>query len=249
MQTLHVGSIDGTTSVPVDVSGKDTVIAGREIVGDRVVLASFDSSGVALVVVDVTTGDVLTEVDALGPTSSLASRGDGSTIGITKALPDGSGEAILLDAQSGAELHVVPLSDPSDESVFDPATGEMLIVTEAGDLLTVDIAAGEVVAQVDLTTTSVVEATGIGPDGLVVVASESQIELVDRRSGPTGDVIPLRDVFALGVQPDGSVVKVDAEARTEIIQFGGTPLVEQRGMGATRPGDRAGAIRLLRHGP
>ena len=92
--------------------------------------------------------------------------------------------------------------------VFDDQAGELVAGLFTGELLTVDVAAGEVVSNVAISTTSTIAAIGLRSDGLVVVYSGDVAELVDRRTGPTGASITIRNAAAADIQPGGVITTV-----------------------------------------
>ncbi|MEM9041898.1 MAG: protein kinase [Actinomycetota bacterium] len=226
--TWVVGGIDGGSDVMIDTD-REAFLASRWPIGNRVVFAEVDVPGnpETLVVRDATTGRTVAEVERVRQPASLALSDDGSLIGVTRSLLDGRGEAIVLDAQTGAERHRVEIDESGTQSVFDLASGQMLVATAGGRLLTIDVESGEVVADVATTGTSEVFSIGVRPDGLVVIGTEGQIETVDRSVGPTGVSTRIRDVDSLHPRPDGSVLKLDPLGRTEIIDLEGVGVAEE----------------------
>ncbi len=215
--TWLLGSLDGESDVELNY-GRRMEIASRTIVGNRVVFRAFDASGIAMVVFDATTGAVIAEVEGLAEPAEITTGGDGSQIGITTAVPGAGGQVIVLDAQTGEEIVRVDLVEASVDSRFDLDTGEVVAATVGGRLLTIDIATGEVVADVPTTNASPRGVNvGIRPDGLVVIATADMIEVVDRRSGPTGVMTSVDEVLFQRVQPNGLVMKVKLGTGTEII--------------------------------
>lgn len=219
------GALDGSFDVELSADRR-LLLASRQIVGNRVLFASFDTGDLSMVVLDATTGEVVTEVEGLADLGSVTFGGDGSLIGLTSTITGGGGEAILLDAQTGEEVRRVAIDESGEESRFDQATGEMLVATAGGELITIDVESGEVVAQVPTSSSAEVVAIGVRPDGLVVIATEDQIETIDRLTGPTGVTAPIQDALAIRVRPDGTVLRIDNSGAIEIIALEGSgPLI------------------------
>ena len=66
-------------------------------------------------------------------------------------------------------------------------------------------------------------------DGLLVVVSEGQIQLADRRTGFVGDPIELRRAVGSRFRPDGLVLIHTVGERNETIDLEGSALVERDG--------------------
>ncbi len=96
-----------------------------------------------------------------------------------------------------------------------------------GSVMTVDLVTGDLVSSVATTATTPVVRIGVRPDGLIVTASSGRIELVDRRTGPTGVVAEVSDVVDGGVRPDGTVVTLGTDGMYEVIELEGNALVER----------------------
>ena len=218
-----LGSLDGELDVRLDTDDELWVFS-RAIVGNRVVLGSPDTA--SFHVVDATTGEFVAEVPAPDGDFGLTFGSDGTIIGLTRETTDG-GEAILLDAATGAELHRVPLAAGAEESVFDLTTGELLVPTTDGKLVTIDIETGEVVSEVDRSIGGGVVAIGVRPDGMVVIATEELLEVVDRSAGPTGVAAPVEDARAMRVRPDGTVLRIGFGGEMEVVALEGSgPLLD-----------------------
>ncbi|MEM8903630.1 MAG: BTAD domain-containing putative transcriptional regulator, partial [Actinomycetota bacterium] len=181
---LFVGSIDGADELVIDI-GSPYVTFGRRVAGDRVVVLAFEREAVE--VYDTLTGQVIAQVTELGAQGAVALSTDGSLVAVTRTTTDGRGELVLIDGVTGSERHRVEIGRPSEEVRIDEVTGEVLVPTATGELVTVDAATGQIVATVLTGATSTIEAVGARPDGLVVLLSAGQAELIDRRLGPTGD--------------------------------------------------------------
>lgn len=214
-----LGPLDGDLDVRVDVD-VPLVPLSRAIVGDRVVLGSPTTQ--SFQVHDATTGELVVKVPVPDGDFGLAFGSDGTHIGLTAETADGGGEAILLDAANGAELHRVEMGASAEESVFDLATGELLVPTTDGRLVTIDLSTGEIVSEVERSSTASVVAVGVRPDGMVVVATSRLLEVIDRSTGPTGVAAPADDALAMRVRPDGTVLRIGSEGDMEVIALEGT---------------------------
>lgn len=218
-----LGDLGGSLDQEIVYDG-DIGIFGRSMAGDRITFVAFGPSGMTGLVIDTTTGQVITEVANINSPASSTFGGDGTQLGFTTSVPGAGGQLIVLDAESGAEVSRVDLVESGEESRFDLATGEVVIPTAGGRLLTVDLESGEVIADVATAGTSEVNAVGIRPDGLVVISRQDMVEIVDRRTGPTGISAPLTDTVAIRISPEGNVVRVDTMSRIEVINVDGNGL-------------------------
>lgn len=198
-----LGPLDGPDEVDIDADG--LFIAGRSMAGDRIAFVAPEATGLSLLVFDSTTGDLVAEQNGVADPSSLTYGSDGTQLAYTTAVPGAGGQLVVLDAQSGAEIARVDLSASSEESRFDPETGEVLIPTVDGRLLTVDVESGSVVSDVETASDADVVAINVRADGLVVIAREGIVEIVDRTSGPTGVSAPLSPSPSVRVRLDGTV--------------------------------------------
>jgi serine/threonine protein kinase/WD40 repeat protein/DNA-binding winged helix-turn-helix (wHTH) protein len=140
-----------------------------------------------------------------------------------------SAETVILDGQTGEEVFRLPDDSTSIPSThtFDVVTQELLVGYEDGAIVTVDLASGEVLARVESSATAGFSSLDVGSDGLVVALSPSQIELVDRRSGPIGAASDVRDASTAIVGPDDLIVVVASDGGVEILDLDGNALIEQ----------------------
>ena len=191
--------------------------------------------------------DVLQPVDATGRPIGEPVEAGGTGLGVVS--PDGAHIAIpfpdfetlvnwilILDGETGEEKFRVDLGSLAGLGsqsgppalAFDATGDELVAVLLDGTMRTIDVGRGNVVAEVTTGITSDVVGAGIRSDGLVIVVSEGSIELVDRRTGPTGVSVPLRrDVAAAALRPDeriavwrhdGSVDIYDLEPTNALIE-------------------------------
>lgn len=216
-RTWTVGPIDGPGGIDLQVD-RDIGISGRTLIGDRVAFTAPEPTGLSYLLFDTTTGELVTEQNGLAaPWSTFG--GDGTVVVYTTTVPGAGGQLVVLDAQTGEEQQRVDIVAPGNESRFDLTTGEVVIPTAGGRLLTVDIESGTVVSDVPTAASARVVAVGIRPDGLVVIAREDMIEIVDRRTGPTGVMVASDEYFAMRVRPDGSVMRVLENADVEVVNI------------------------------
>jgi len=127
--------------------------------------------------------------------------------------PEGHGITLIVDSGTGREISRVATDVPASALSFDSESGELIAGMFDGSIITIDPETGEVIFEVETTTTSRIFDVGVRADGLVVVASEGQIELVDRQSGPVGIAAEARNVVNARVRTDGTVLTLTAERR------------------------------------
>ena len=96
-----------------------------------------------------------------------------------------------------------------------------------GELITVDLVTGDAAATVATSATSPVIEVGVRGDGQIIAVTEGQIEVVDRRTGPTSPVTELSNVVLARVRPDGTVVTRGADGMYDVIELSGNALVER----------------------
>lgn len=216
--TWAVGPIDGPGGIELQVD-RDIAVAGRTLIGDRVAFVAPEATGLSFLLFDTTTGELVTEQNEMADPSSITFGGDGTLVAYTTTVPGAGGQLVVLDAQTGEEQQRVDIVESGEESRFDLTTGEVVIPTAGGRLLTVDIESGTVVSDVPTAGSAEVAAVGIRPDGLVVIAREDMIEIVDRRSGPTGVMVASGEYVAVRVRPDGSVMRVRDNSDIEVVNI------------------------------
>ena len=140
-----------------------------------------------------------------------------SSIGVDE--PFDGGGVFVLDAVTGEEIFQLDLGDPFP--IVDWADDNELVVADYARLVTIDVTSQEVVATVDTGGTFELQNLTIGarPDGLIVVANQERVQLVDRLTGPTGEFIELVDSKGGRIRPDGSYVSLTVDQRVEIYEF------------------------------
>ena len=114
---------------------------------------------------------------------------------------------------------------PPSATAFDEAAGQLIGAIVDGSIITIEISTGEIVSQVETTTTAEPIEVGIRPDGLIVLVSPGQVEIVDRLTGPTGLSVELRNIDFARVRHDGSLLTTTADERTDILDLEGNGLV------------------------
>jgi DNA-binding SARP family transcriptional activator len=138
------------------------------------------------------------------------------------------GLAVVLDAATGTEVFGVERPDPVTAIAFAP-DGRTLFVGEAdGTVATIDVASGDVIAEMATIESVEIVALGARSDDVIVAVGRSSIELFDpsgrRQSGPF-DIPATEDAR---VRPDGSVaiVPIADPDNLRIVDPNRGPLVE-----------------------
>jgi len=183
-------------------------------------------------VVDVATGETVGEPISEGDflITDVASS-DGSLFAVsfgTIRTDSDDGTTLVVDAATGEELFRFSSSQPAAALTFDMAAGELIAAIAPRTIMTIDLETGEVLATVDASTTSRFLDVGVRPDGLLLAVTSGEAQLVDRRTGPVGTSIELRDVLFAFIRPDGTVFTVSSdEERVGVIDLDGNALVER----------------------
>jgi DNA-binding SARP family transcriptional activator len=155
---------------------------------------------------------------------------DGSLVALSFGTPDrpeGNGELVVVDGVNGDEQLRLAIPVPVGELIFDESVSQLLGATFDGRLITLDLASGDIVADVGLTAKAEVTEMEIGDDGLVTVISAGQLEVVDRMTGPVGEPVELRDVVDARIRPDGLLLSIEPGGATSVISLDTTSLVER----------------------
>jgi serine/threonine protein kinase/WD40 repeat protein/DNA-binding winged helix-turn-helix (wHTH) protein len=223
-----IGSFGDPYAIELDQTGPmfllDTNLAGN------VVAFGGDIEGEHVTFLyDATTGEPLGGPIGDGIGRSVAVDPSGSFVAASFQANDTAqtGRLHVLDAETGNELFLIETTSPATSLTFDPTTLELIAGMADGQVMAVDLVTGEIASTVTTRATAVVVEVGVRPDGLIVAVSDGQIELVDRRSGPTGVVTALRDVRAARVRADGTVVTLGTDGDYEVIELEGNALVER----------------------
>ena len=222
-----VGTFDEPYAIEVDHSEPRFLIDG-DPGGNVVLFAALADGGARAVLVDATTGEQIGEPIGRGNLVTASADPSGSFVAVGgERLAGEVAELFVLDAATGDPVHRIETALPRPGSPADPTTLELVAGMADGSVMTVDLVAGDVVATVPTTATAGISRVGVRPDGLIVAVSNGQIEIVDRRSGPTGVAIPVRDIVDGGIRDDGTVVTLGADGVYDVIDVDGNALVER----------------------
>ena len=226
-----VGTLDDPYAIELDLPGESFLV---DHTGGVVAFAVIDGTGLAQgAMFNSETGEQLG--DLLGDVSeapTIVTDPSGSFVMYSwRAIDEsGPGRMLILDASTGEELFRLETNSTALDAAFDQSTLEMVTAMRDGTVLTTDLLTGEIVASVETTATTPVFNVGIRPDGLVVAQTRGQVELIDRRLGPTGVSASTPDGGPIRVRPDGSVLVSLANAdgfRLEVIELDGSALVDR----------------------
>lgn len=203
----------------------------RAFAGDRLLFGANGPNGPTAIVVDATTGEQvgtpLTEL-VLSDPQSAAVNPDGTAFAVGAISPEapgdpsGDGRLFLIDAATGAETLRVALANEVVRVAFDPSSGEIITLSRQGELITIDPSNGEVLAQTEVAVNGF-DRLGVRPDGLVVITSRGQVELIDRRAGRVAT--PLRLLGRSVIRADGTVINV-VDGRARLVNLDTGPLIE-----------------------
>lgn len=142
---------------------------------------------------------------------SGASTTDGSLFALaffTERDPGGEdGWTLLIDGESGEEILVHRSDWPAELLRIDEQNNHLVAWMLDGTIRTIDIETGAEVPELRIgsTTTSRPVELGIRADGVVIAVSESQIELLDRETGPIQNPIATQNVRRATVRADGAI--------------------------------------------
>ena len=137
---------------------------------------------------------------------------DGSLIAAVISVQESDENRLkLFDGLSGLELWDIVLNAPAAAVTFDKGAALVIVGGADGTITSIDAATGEVTSVLGTTATAEFLDIGIRPDGLIVAASQTQIELVDPRTGPTGIAVTFPGIVNAIVKPDGTVLTLSFE--------------------------------------
>jgi WD40 repeat protein len=157
---------------------------------------------------------------------------DGALVALGFGDPDAAdphGVLVVVDAETGAERFRFDTPVPASTFAFDRERDELVAgMIDGGEIITVDLETGAVVATTRYRAASRLLDLGVMPDGLLLAVSEGQVEAIDRRVGPVGDPIALRDAGDARVRNDGTIVTRSSDGGLDVIELGGSALVEQQ---------------------
>ena len=228
---MWFGPYDGPWEIEIEHE-VPTLILSRSFKASNTLLFVSDPEGdTELRLLDARTGAPVgtpVEVDGFVLGTSDAFTEDGSLIAAGIGFVGGdanSSQTIVIDGTSGDEILRITMPLPPSATAFDEAAGQLIGAIVDGSIITIEISTGEIVSQVETTTTAEPIEVGIRPDGLIVLVSPGQVEIVDRRTGPTGLSVELRNIDFARVRHDGSLLTTTADERTDILDLEGNGLV------------------------
>lgn len=229
---LWFGSWDGPTNVVVEPSVPMFLLkssfrpSGRLLMGSDQADGSFD----AFLIDDQTGQRVGQPVNGGRFVGASDANADGSLFAIALDVggPAVGGQIFLLDGETGREVLRIETDLPAQRIAFDNSTGELLAAMDGGSLLTIDVATGEIIHSVATTASSRALDLDARADGMVIVVSQGQVEIVDRRSGPVGPGIELRAVAGARVRPDGTIAVFKVNAAIDVLDLEGNALAERQ---------------------
>lgn len=185
-----------------------------------------DGDDTQLVLIDDTSGETVgVPIDVEGR-FFYEVNDDGSLIAVS-ITADGSNDTRLklFDGLTGLELWDRAMDAPATALAFDD--GHVLVGLADRRLLSIDEETGDIVAVLETTATDDFLDIGVRPDGLIVAATGTQIELIDPRTGPTGTAVDLRGVVEAHIRPDGTVLTLSFETEQfSIVDLDLSALVE-----------------------
>ena len=195
-QRNWIGSFDDPDAVELEQSSP-MFLFDTDIAGD-VVAFVVDAGQLTVQLFHATTGEPFgepiaadglwnVEIDATGSFAAVSTQKFDAT--------NSTGRLRVVDAITGEQLFELDTTAPAASMNFDPTRLELIAGLADGSVITVDLVGGDIVSSVATTATTPVAALGIRSDGLIVAVSNGQIELIDRRTGPSGLVTELREAF------------------------------------------------------
>ncbi len=222
-----IGTFDDPYAIEAEHSEPRFLIDGDRG-GNVALFAALTDDGARAVLIDATTGEQIGEPIGRGNLVTASADPSGSFAAVSSERLAGEvAELFVVDAATGDEIHRIETALPATRIDWDPATPELVAGMADGSVMTVDLVAGDIVATVPTTATAGIFGIRVRPDGLIVAVSNGQIEIVDRRSGPTGVAIPVRDIIDGGIRDDGTVVTLGADGVYDVIDVDGNALVER----------------------
>lgn len=226
-----IGTLDDPYALELDLPGESFLIDHS---GGIAMFAVISGTGLAQgVLFDTDTGEQLGGLlGDLSDSIDAVTDPSGSFVMYSWRVLDESnpGRMLILDATTGAELFRFELPSVALDAAFDDTTLEMVAGMRDGNVVTVDLLTGEVVAVVSTTGDTEIFAVGLRPDGLVVTQGKGEVELIDRRQGSTGVTARASDWGEVRVRPDGSVLLTVVDGETlgfDVVELDGSALVDR----------------------
>jgi len=201
--------------------------------------------------VDIVTGENVGEpFIPEGSSAGLQLSPDGTLVAFSSFNPneDTGGLIQIVDTETAVEVTQIRTDGVATSFAFDAATSE-LIAGFDNTITTFDLTSGDIVSTVNTRATARVLDMDVRPDGLLLVASFGQVEIIDRRSGPVGDPIELRNVTQSFINPNGQITTLTADNRLDTFDLAGSALiaesyeVDELAVTSFTPG-RVGAVQI-----
>ena len=211
-----------------EVTFDDPILAGGPLrPSHRLVMAGRQT----VTTIDDRTGDIVGTPIVIDGGEYLwnAVGGDGSRMAVsyvTRIGPETTGVTLILDTDTGQEIHRIATPTPLGRLAFDDTTGQLIGAQVDGPIVTFDPLTGEQLHSAGATATPLV-ALGVRSDGLIVAVSPGLVELIDRRTGPVGTAIELHDVLDARWRADGLLLALTASRQLDVIDLNGNALIAQ----------------------
>ncbi len=194
----------------------------------HVLFGTFIDGAPAGVLLNVVTGERVGEpIFSEGtPTGHQLSR-DGSRLAVASFFPEDKGAGLIrvIDTETGRERSRIRTDAAIVKLTFDDAASQLIAAGFDNSITTFDLESGDIVATVDTRATSRVADMELRPDGFLLVVSAGQAEILDRRAGPFGDPIELRNVTQSVISPNGHITTLTTDNRLETFDLAGSALV------------------------
>ena len=201
-QQFQSGTFDGTFDSEWTFDDPAAPLVRGLVPSGRILMAGLDRPTFFLM--DDATGEVIGDTIRAADVFSAAANADGSLFAVGVVSADSTPEVVVLDGQSGDEVATVEGNTPATALVFDEQSGDLLAGLRNGFVATIDVAAGEIVAEVDPGTTDQVFDLAVEDDGTVVALTINEVVRLDRSDGQIGEPVMLRDGVRGRLLDDGS---------------------------------------------
>ena len=234
-ETLWFGSYQDPDAVEVDVDGFITLQGGVEFgssgTASATTVRELDDA-LAIVSYDTATGlpigEAIVADDAVGVFASETFSNQGSrmwALSLELATDDGiEGQRLVINLETGDVVLQTNQDNALSSFSIEEEAGEIVGVTIDGSLVTLDLDSGEVVTSTNIETPNALSLT-IRDDGLVAVASTSQFEVLDRRSGSIEDPRPIGPFVQAQFRDDGLLAAFDG-TNVDVLDLEANALVE-----------------------
>jgi hypothetical protein len=199
-QRFRSGTFDGTLDSEWTLDDPAAPLSRGLVASGRILMAGLDRPTAFLM--DDATGAIIGDTIRATEVFSAAANADGSLFAVSVA--GAAPEVVVLDGQSGEVVATVTGNTPATALVFDEQSGDLLAGLRNGFVATIDVAAGEIVAEVDPGTTDQVFDLAVEDDGTVVALTINEVVRLDRSDGQIGEPVMLRDGVRGRLLDDGS---------------------------------------------